>query len=242
MDYEFWRKIDADIKFGDTRKQYYNRYLWKMVLYAPACHLINYYENDILKSYNRAIALRDANKSLYGSQYYWDQRTERLDEMNLELLEIIKQIKLNDKSIKVRIEEPFVQLYAETQDDLKRISQQFVNVSEHIEQIFGPKNDSIAEMLKQGNIISLSQTAHRFKIILRDGRYKPEVLNQIQNYLATLGDDVRLTQSCKKMLSKKSAYIWGTYFYTNDPKITTFLSLINPDIVLKIHELVTPEQ
>ena len=77
------------------------------------------------------------------------------------------------------------------------------------------------------------------KVILRDGKYSQEIKESILNYLESLGDEiVKVPQSLSAILSKSSSYIWNGYFYTNEPNIVSFLNLMDPNLVLNIHELV----
>jgi hypothetical protein len=39
-------------------------------------------------------------------------------------------------------------------------------------------------------------------------------------------------------LSRPHDWIWGSYFYSNDRHVATFITLINPDIIREVSELV----
>ena len=94
-------------------------------------------------------------------------------------------------------------------------------------------------MLNSGAIIRKTDIGYSHKVILRDGKYSPEIKRKILNYLETLGDEtVRLPKSCYEMLAKSTSFVWNLYFYTNDPAITTFISLIEPRLVSNIHKIV----
>jgi hypothetical protein len=143
----------------------------------------------------------------------------------------------------LRVEEPRIQVYANTEEELINLVldhlQPFVK---QIESIAGPANDSAAEILNSGAILRKKDTGYRYKVIFRDGRYTHEIKMSILNYLNGLDSGtVKIPQSAIDMLQKSTGFIWNLYLYTNDPSITTFLNLISPGLVLNCHELVVLE-
>jgi hypothetical protein len=174
---------------------------------------------------------------------WWGARQNRdLDRADLNLLEIMRDIRRSSSTvgIKLRVEEPRIQIYAATEDELVNLVldhlQPFVK---NIEAITGPANDTDIEILNSGAIIRKTNNGYTHKIILRDGRYGADVKATVLQYLDTLPlETVGLPKGCREMFAKSSSYIWNCYLYTNDSSIVTFLNLMQPGLVSNIHELV----
>lgn len=175
-----------------------------------------------------------------GSWRYGAFHMQQIDSANAEQLEIVRSIKDDYKgTIRVRVEEPWVQFYAETEDELKVIATRFNSVcNERLMSISVPENDEVASMLKSGDIIVTKDIGFEYKVFVRDGMYSAETKSQLLSYFDSLGDEVQLSKGTRKQLEGPLSYIWGLFFYVKDPKTLTFVSLIHPSIIRKIHRLV----
>ena len=76
------------------------------------------------------------------------------------------------------------------------------------------------------------------KVYYIGSHYQFEQKLQLLNYLKNLGEEVQLSKGTKNQLEGSLQYIWGNFFYVKDPKILTFISLIHPQFIRKIHKLV----
>lgn len=236
MDTSFWIQCNPKITVEHTTKKYFGRYLYKIVVYAPAGRLID--NKDPL---DQALAHRkDVTKHInYGG--YWGHRANKdLDRANLPLLEVLRDLRKNADNIKLRVEEPRIQIYAKTESELKDlISSHFQPFTTNIESFAGPADVDAEIFLNSGAIIRKTNNGYSHKVILRDGRYTNDIKSSISQYLNGLGEDlVGVPASCQDMLVKSSGYIWNAYFYTNDPSVIMFLNLMHPGLVLNCHELV----
>lgn len=237
MDTSFWIQCNPKITVEHTVKKFYGRYLYKIVMYCPAGRLID--------SKGPITAELEHRKSIYkhiNQSGWWGHRQNRdLDNANVLLLDTLRTLKSNPTGIKFRVEEPRIQIYAQTKDELVNLVldhlQSFVG---YIEAVTGPANEEDVEILNSGAIIRKTDNGYTHKIILRDGRYGAEIKETILQYLDSLQIEVAgIPKGCRGMFTKKqSSYIWNCYFYTNDPSVTTFLNLIQPGIVSNIHKLV----
>lgn len=236
MDTLFWTQCSPNITVEHTTKKYYNKYLYKIVVYCPAGRLV-----DAKGSLDVALEHR---KSLYkhiNHSGWWGYRQNRdIDNANIDLLEILRTIRKSSAGIKLRVEEPRVQIYAETEDDLISLTQDYLKpFTKHIETISGPADERSAEILNSGAIIRKTDNGFSHKVILRDGRYGANTKDNILQYLNNLDPElVNIPKSCRDMFSKSSSYVWNCYFFTNDPSVIMFLNLIQPGIVSNCHELV----
>lgn len=241
MDISFWIKHNPKITVEHTTKKYFNRYLYRLVVYAPAGRLIDV--SGPTSDMDKLLATRIAiNKHINPGGWWGIQKQpgKYINTANTKLLTVLRDIRLHSVNFKLRIEEPFIQIYAESESDLQSLITTHTNVfKENILTITGPENSATKEMLNAGAIIRKSDIGFKYKVILRDGRYSLSSKTDLLNYITNLGPDIiRIPRSSVRMLSKGTSSIWGCYFYTNDLSINTFLTLICPGVILKTHELV----
>lgn len=236
MDILFWTQCNPKIAVDHTLKKYFSRYLYKIVVYAPAGRLI-----DDKISIASALAHRQEVIKNVSNTGWWGHRFSKdISNADVEFLEILRDIRRNSPSIKLRVEEPRMQIYAGTEVELKDlVVNQLAGFHHYIESVSGPADAAAEAALNSGAIIRKVNSGYTHKVILRDGRYTPEIKISMLHYLTNLrGDTVHLPDSLTAMLTGKSGYIWNGYFYTNDSSVTVFLNLIHPNLVLNIHPLV----
>jgi hypothetical protein len=234
MDISYWKSKNSRIRFEETAKQFFGKYLYRLTLSVPGGRII--YEN---RNYAEAVETRRHFRQ-FNPGGYWGRGTANVDEINIDLLHQIREIKDSRPNVKMRIEEPEVQFYAETEDDLKNImnhmSPSYGNV---VLSISGPASADAQQLLESGVIIRKKKIGYNYKIVLRDGRCEVATKQQILNYLQSMGtDEVKVSPGTERMLNSKYNGFWGVWFYANDKKVTTFLELILPGCVLNIHPLV----
>jgi hypothetical protein len=172
---------------------------------------------------------------------YWGQRNNKdLDQADVAFLDTMRGIRQNSAGIKLRVEEPRIQVYAATEAELINLTNtHFGQFKHYIESFSGPGDADAEAILNSGAIIRKVDIGYRYKVILRDGRYDQEVKQQLLQYLNNLGtDNVRVSKTGLDMLAKPTSYVWNLYLYVNDLSITTFINLISPGIVSNSHELV----
>ena len=175
----------------------------------------------------------------YGGSWY--RHHDRDGEfVSLAQLETVQSIRHDYKdSIRIRIEEPWVQFYSRNEDDLKVITSRFDPISiSRILSVSVPKNNEHASLLSSGDIILKKENGFEYKVMIRDGMYQPDTKAQLLNYLDSLGDEVQISAGARRQLASQLSYTWGVFFYIKDPKLATFMSLIHPQLIRKIHKLV----
>jgi hypothetical protein len=234
MDISYWKNKNSQIRFEETAKQFFGKYLYRLTLSVPGGRII--YEN---RDYDLAIETRRHFRQ-FNPGGYWGRGTGNVDEIDIKLLQRVREIKDSRPNIKMRIEEPEVQFYAETEDDLKSIMNYMS--PEHnnaVLSVSGPASADAQQLLESGVIIRKKKIGYNYKIVLRDGRCEVATKQQILNYLESLGpDEAKVSPGVKNMLNSKYNGFWSIWFYANDEKVTTFLELILPGCVLNIHPLV----
>ena len=236
MDILSWTQCNPKIAVDHTLKKYFGRYLYKIIVYAPAGRLIDEKGPMTSALEHRRTVTRNINQAgWWGHRYNKD-----LDHADIELLETLRDMRRNPNGLKLRVEEPRVQIYAETETELlDLVNNQLKPFRRYVESIAGPADSEAEAVLNSGAIIRKTDIGYTHKVIIRDGRYTPEIKMSILHYLTNLkGDTLNISDSLIATLTGRSGYIWNAYFYTNDPSVTMFLNLIHPNLVLNIHELV----
>ena len=233
MDSLSWKKLIPKIKVLPTQKLYYNQYLYKLELVAFASQCINS-TADIESAINfRRTTYRDINFA--GS---WHARmNKQLDSADPVWLKYLKEFKQNPAfDFKFRAEEPRVQNYTNDHDALFKFVKDMPQFANYVSSVTMPNSQEELAILETGKQIVKTTPAYRYKIIFRDGKYDLDSKRSILNYLDGLGDVVKITKHCREELSKGYSTIWDTYIYSNDPKITIFLQIINPRLIRRIIE------
>lgn len=242
MDLFHWRNLNKDCKFYPTKKQYFGRYLWRVEFNILKVHLVTAdYIYDISKTVARELLEAQrlyqqhnlhAKKSGYQYYHLYNQ-LEEWEKVNAPALERIRSLmkEFNNTRMKFRIEGDRLQIYTETEDDLKEICDA-ICFPESIKNITGPK-EGTEDALRNGEVY-MAKIDHKFKIMLRDGNYDFETKQHILNQLSQR-KDIKIPRAVERELGKKYPALWGAYIYANDDSIITILSLIAPGIVGKIH-------
>jgi hypothetical protein len=239
MDTSFWIQCNPKIKIENTAKKYFNEYLYKLVLYAPVGRII-----DAKGTVEQALEHRKVMTKNINHAGWWGQRFSKdLENANVELLAKLREIR-QDRALglKLRVEEPRIQIYAKTADELvKLVKEQFdPDWYQYVETVAGPANKVCEDLLNSGGIIRKTNNGFKYKVIIRDGRYGDDTKRNVLNYLINLGEEqAHVTSTVFDMLHKPgNSYIWNAYFYVNDPNVTSFISLMSPGMIGNIHELI----
>jgi len=238
MDISFWIQCNPNLTVEHTTKKYFGRFLYKLVVYCPAGRLIDSKGDMAAALEHRRLMSKNVN---YGG--WWGHRLNKdLDHAEVEFLTHLREIRLDrGLGVKLRVEEPMVQIYAKSDSDLQNlVNTHFLNSQrQHVRAVAGPKDAEAETVLNSGAIIRKENNGYRYKVILKDGRYTPAIKQSLLQYLDNQGpEQVQLSKTAREMLSKSTSFVWNLYFYSNDISITTFLNLISPGIVSNYHELV----
>jgi hypothetical protein len=239
MDTSYWVNLNKTIKVVPTKKQYFNRYLWRLVFNIKKVsvasdkwvHDVVHYVSEHKKE-ERERSKYNLNQQGYASSYGYSYRRENWVDSDPHLIDRVRTTMRTFKDrAKFRTESDYLQVYAESEQDLQAISQA-ISGYEHMQVINMPTPGT--EDALRNNVVFMNKINYKYKIILRDGNYD---LNTKRSILMQLNarDDVKLPPNLKRELGKKYSALWGAYFYSNDDSIATILSLISPGIVGKIH-------
>lgn len=238
MDSLHWRNLNKQVKFERTKKQYYRRFLWRLVYSIDhVCLASDKHVHDVInyvrekRRIERDRANAPGRSTYYYTGYYRQDEWEKCDE---QLIDRVRTVMNTFKDlVKFRAEWGTLQIYAETEEDLKRVAAA-ISHDEDITIVTGPYPGT-EDRLRAGHVF-MNKIDYKFKITLRDGNYDANTKQSILNQLSQR-DDVKIPPQLHRELNKKYPALWGAYLYTNDDSIVTILSLISPGIVGNIHPI-----
>lgn len=232
-----WTSLNPYIRVRDTKKKLYNRFFYSVRYLCQGGRLILKptdwdtihagieHRKQLAKTYN------------YGGSWRYTSRNNSNNIDIPQLLAFQAAHLAHGDDIRMRVEEPHVTFYAESEQLIFNIAKsQLADWSSQLEIVTRPADDLARAVLESGAIIIKKPNSYTHKVVLRDGKFSNK--NMLGTYLANLGDYVKVSKTVTKMLQGNGAFIWGVWFYTSDPSLVTALSLIEPGIVLNIHPLV----
>lgn len=235
MDTLFWKNLSRNIKVLSSSKQFYNQYYYRLDLYAPGCKSIRC-ENIAVDIDKRQSWVRDYKRqgSWYNKQLY-----KYLQEADVGFLHSLSSLYYEYPDVKIRTEEPKISVYAEDELMIQSVAESIdPDHRDKIMSIVGPENEEIKTILDKHVVLVKKPPKYRYRIWLKEKQFSFETRIQILDYLNSLGDLVRMSDHTRESLSKPHDWIWGSYFYSNDKHVATFITLINPDIIREVSELV----
>ena len=235
-----WTNLNSKIIVEDTKKKYFKKYFSSVKFLCPGGRCITNPGNDysILDLINFRIATdRQLN---YGGSWSaigsWRSHKEMLSQYNLEQLESFRNIRNDYKNIKFRVEEPNITLYAVNEQELYDIVlKDLSNWTDRIAVVTRPVNDQAREFLENDNILIKVDRGYNYKIVLKEGNISNKVA--LYNYLCSLGDNIKVSKTVWASLASTRPWVWGAWFYVNDPDLVTMLNIIEPGVVANIHKL-----
>lgn len=242
MDILYWINLNSKVKIHNTKKMYFGRYVYRLEIFCPGGRFIYENQSSIRELIEQKQIFDQAIYQNRGWNSYSVRHRKFIDQAAESQLETVKELLLSP-SVKIRVEEPKVQVYAECEQDLKDFIERFsIQDRARIVSITVPKDSKSEILLKENKIIRGSRrNSYRYKVSMRDGRVDPGTKINLLNYLDSLEDLVFVPQGPRTMMSTPFSSFWGVYFYTNDLSINTFIELIKPGVISNINEIVVAE-
>ena len=238
MDLLFWKNLIPEINVNYTQKLFFKQHPYKLELLANGGQSIN-----SKLSIDESIEIRKASyRKINHAGSWWAVKmyaqTKKADTDWLNYIKNYKTTNIVNDTIRLRIEEPKVQIYFNEKSDminfLSNIPTQF---KKYTESISIPRNEQELEILMSGKKILKNSPKYKFKINFRDGKYDLLTKNHILNYLDRLGDLVQVPEHCRKEMTKTHSATWDCYVYSHDISILTFLQIIEPRLVRSVIEM-----
>ena len=234
MDTLFWTKLNPDIAFKKVTRRYYNQYYYKLEINAVCA--------SFLRNPDQTLQTQAINMSHRRSQNFggsWRVRNQQLPNADdLRFLALMGELihKFNDR-IKVRIEDPYMQIYAETESELLTfVSNIDYEFHKNIKTIYGPGTVDEFDLLTKGYTIRAEPQEYGYRVSVKEGRYSRETKQQILGYLRNIGDEAKLPRHFVENMDRSFDSVWNCYFYVKDPGVLTMLRLISPSFIGRVEE------
>jgi len=207
-----------------------------MTIYAPGCRSITY---PNVESHLRWRTYNNSTHYSYGGSWYNTKMARYLQEANIKHLKTLQDIRLGSTvySIKVRVEEPRVDIYAHSEDKLKLIAEMLDNPAWVIS-VYGPQTSEQKILLVDNKVLRKRKPKWQYKVNLSERNFSGITRQTVWNYLNNLGDEVSVPKHTYEQLTKNHDWMWGGYFRTNDLGVVHMIRLIDPNIVREVSELV----
>lgn len=238
MDILFWKNLSKNIKVKNTTKRYFKQYLYKLEVYAPGCKSIG--SDDIATDLN----LRISHTRKYAQGSWWNVRLKNiLDKADIGWLLSLETTIKEYPEVKIRVEEPNVSFYCDSETMVKSLAKSIdIDYRDYIVGVTGPASDKARELLESDKILVKKKPKYQYRVWLKEKQFSYETRSQIYNYLTQLGDLVKIPTLTVNHLTKDGGWMWGAYFYTNDPGVADCIRLINPDIIKEVSEMAQLEE
>lgn len=226
-----WTKFNHKIEIKSTKKKMYGRFYFSGQFLCPGGRILQSTHPTIEDAIQHRI---EWNKSYnYGGS--WRAAKERVNDISAEkLLDFKQTIDQYQGQIKVRIEEPYITFYTETEEKLEEVVNSLPAWRKDLKTVCLTEPGH-REMLEKNFVITKTDIGYSHKVVLKDGNYKNKA--SLHSYLEGLGDVVKVSDGVYRNLEKPYPFVWGIWFYTNDPGVVTMLNMIEPGCVSNIHEV-----
>jgi len=239
MDTLFWTQLNPTVKIKYNKKQFYNKYLYKIVMLVPAANIVQ----DNLKEPESNTTIRARitkyNKYTQTRRYFGmavistDRRRKVAEEKQIN--QYIKFVSKNRDNLHLRYEMPYLSIYSNDIDLLKSLAK---SDKENLVGFYGPSDEQAKQALERGEIIVKRINGYNLKIVLKEiSDIDLEEKKNIINCLNNMGNVVKLPLHCKTNLERPYRWMSSSYFYAKDDGIITLLNLIKPGIVQGIFKL-----
>lgn len=225
--------MNPEIVEEPVTKSFYNKYYYRLEMKIVGSGFLRYPDIPIS---DQVVRRQDMNRSVNFGGSWAASRIRNPQSQDLALLSRIAECRDDFGSLKFRVEEPNLQVYAATEQELYKFVQTIKATGDYLTSISRPRNDQELELVKKGFTIKREEFEYPFKVHVREGRYHYQVRQQILNYLQNLGDEVKLPRNLIDSLSRNFDSVWNNYFYTKDKSILTMISLISPTFVRAVEE------
>lgn len=214
-----------------SKRLFYKKYLFKAVIMLPKARIVNEpgtVAECISVRYNRR-KCKLASLPLSLSEF---RATEFISEERLQYYRAVKE----QNDIKIRIEEPYLNIYSNNKQELVDIIKYDPALS--YAEIHMPANDAEKEIIQRGELIVSSKLeGFNYKVELREGYLDDAIKNYLLNLQQSNPGEIRIPHHLRvKLRSAGRSWIRG-YFYINDLSLLTFINLVDPKAVTSFFKL-----
>lgn len=152
---------------------------------------------------------------------------------------VLKETKVTETKVtafRSRIEGSYVTFFSNDENFLFDLTSKMVggNAIQYVD-VCRPKSDEHAGKLIAGSVNSTMP--YKYKAVTRVTEMTQDEKSAILNILNQ--DEHKINDRLRRTLSESHKHVLQSYFYTNDMKIMTLISLIHPMFIKKIHTIIS---
>jgi hypothetical protein len=237
MDTLLWEKLTPTVKFNHCKKLFFNKFLYKATVFCPGSRLV-------VDVDDKAISVADKLKRrelLYGVYLRNSSITPSIKSAVIAQLDYFLNLKRSKSDIiKMRCEEPYLDLYCQNESQLFEIVDNSPMIKDRLLEVYGPKNAVEKRALLDGKIIMSKECNYKYKIILKN-KCDYDTRQALYKHLLKWGDQVSIPPGVVKNLN--SAYSYGEkYFYAMDKDIKMAIDIIDPNLITQIFPIHIKDQ
>lgn len=252
----YWEKLGIPII--PIHKKFYSKYFYKIGLHLP-------YSGDVIHPYKKGIVgdrlLLDIHK-----RRLWRDRMEnrslhifeRKSDYQTDLLLSFANFLTTQNKPKIRVEEPIVDFYFETEESaMAFVDAMPADVKGTIASVFAPVTEQTKKILADGYVILQKPAEYRYLVTIREGRYQFTDTTKLLDYLLSVDAKVSALLQSKlrgehfnnhlkgrlygrawtPAIDGSSAYFSGIRFYLKNEADVSWLHLLWPSRIGKIQEV-----
>ena len=249
MDLLSWINSNPTCKLRPTRKRYYERFLYRVRIYAPFARVLRRTYTETPEASIWSLIDRDVTNRkeklkqqihLYMSSYWAHRAARDIDDCYIDQLEYLyRKLRALSAKIKLRVEEPYIEVYADDEDTILDLVKNMPECRTRVMDIHRPASDTDRDSILRGEIYR-PKSQYDYQVNLRTLLLSTAKRTQIYEYLSGVGDLVKMTPGLIDTLTRPrythsdNMWIYQSYFYTSDTSVCTFLNLIEPQLIHKI--------
>jgi len=212
------------LKKHNTVKLFYNEYANKLVLRNQLAHLFR--EKQWAHTKNSLDRLQREFETGNNLEWVRGQRVERIDVRQFQEAQILFNELYRKDDIKIRVENPRMQVYSNDYKFLERLSSKVFNCLE-----LWSISDEV-ELLPENTIVLERPTPYEYRVTLASWTH-PELANWIENNL----DKIKIGSRCLNAV-RNNHYTQGLYFYVLSERYLSMLQLVSHKSIQRVDKII----
>jgi hypothetical protein len=216
---------------------YYEKYPYKLTLHVPAGPLRSHIYGWSPSKEEYDHSHREAKRRSEGGRYYRGLLDAYENCSYYDITHLAAFIIKNKKKIRHRIEYDSLSIFVETKEELDELVSGLK--PDCVKAAFMPTDENQLSKLI-ANTIYLKNPKFKFKVKITDGYYESDEKAQLTQYINNYpAEAFKFSSQLGYRLFSDGPYnrYLGGYFYVNDDSVLTFLRMINPRFVKRIHPI-----
>ena len=209
---------------NNTLKLFYNEYANKLVVHNQLAHLFRERQWGAAKTHLDKLQ----HSREQGERLEWKRGRiiDYIDVQHLQEAQVLYNELYRKKDIKIRVENPRMQIYSNDLTFLEKLSTKITNCTE----LWSPSEEF--PLLAANTIVLSRPMEYEYRVTL-SGRTSQEFANWIDNNL----DKIKIGKRCIEAI-RRGHYTQGLYFYVRSERYLSLLQLVIGDSIQRIDKVI----